>query len=141
MKVNYVIQYKNNFIEFDRNSLYYIVEINSSEFDKYWNEFAYINESFEIAAFCKRIENYRAILDEIKNNTENQIAYPIIAWVDEKNIKISQGRHRIRAIIDSGQENIQLAIKEEYYKYLKDKLTIRIIKSLEVTNNFEIFEK
>lgn len=127
MNINYVKQYKDYLSEFQSNSEYYIIEINSKEFDEYWQRCSYLNEAFKHAADCKRLSKYSQILNEIKNNLNNEIAYPIIAWVDEKNIKISQGRHRIRAIVDSGAETIQLAIKKEYFKILEKQLNFNIV--------------
>jgi len=123
-KVNYAKQYQNNFPEFDLDSVYYIVEINSEKFDKYWNKKAYINENFMTASQCTRIPTYTKLLNEIQTNPNHQIAYPIISWVNEKNIKMSQGRHRIRAIIDSGAETIQIAVKEKDFDILKGQVDI-----------------
>lgn len=63
----------------------------------------------------------------IKTNKNHTIAYPIIEWADKDSFKIFQGRHRIRAIIDSGAETIQLAIKEKYLEIFKDFLEVEIV--------------
>ena len=44
MKINYTKSYKNHFPEFDFNEEYYIIKINSKEFDEYWQKNSYLNE-------------------------------------------------------------------------------------------------
>ena len=127
MKINYTKSYKNHFPEFDFNEEYYIIKINSKEFDEYWQKNSYLNEAFPNNSFCKRLNNYNNILNEIKTNKNHMIAYPIISWVSKDSIKISQGRHRIRAIIDSGAETIQLAIKEKHLEIFKQSLEVENI--------------
>lgn len=131
IKINYVKQFKDHYSEFDGNENYYIIEVDAKKFDQYWNQRAYLGENFETSLDCKRIVNYSKILNEILHNPENQISYPIIKWVNEKHIKVSQGRHRIRAIIDSGVDTIQLAIKVKDYDILNGQLNIKIIKTIQ----------
>ena len=126
-KVNYSKQYKNDFPEFDLDSVYFVVEVDARKFDEYWSKKAYLKENFANALDCKRKEKYNEILNEIKSNPNHQIAYPIISYVDEKNIKMSQGRHRIRAIIDSGATTLQIAVKEEHFDILKSQIEIKMI--------------
>lgn len=126
-KVNYSKQYKNNFPEFDLDSVYFVVEVDAGSFDEYWAKKAYLKEHFSNALDCSRREKYYEILNEIKSNPNHQIAYPIISYVNEKNIKMSQGRHRIRAIIDSGATTLQIAVKEEHVDILKSQIDIKII--------------
>lgn len=130
MKINYVEKYKSNMLEFDRDCKYYIIEVNSKEFERYWINHAYLNEAFIDASSCSRISKYIEILNQIKYNPNNEIAYPIISHINNKTIKMSQGRHRIRAIIDSETEKIQLAIKKEYYEIFKKQIDINLIKEL-----------
>lgn len=125
MKINYSETYKNEISYFDCDTKYYILEINSKGFDDYWQECSSLDESFASPFDCKRPSNYSKILEEIKTNPNNEIAYPIISWVTSDAIKISQGRHRIRAIIDSGEDTIQLAIKEEYLVLFKKTMAQR----------------
>lgn len=127
VKVNYVKQYKTHFIEFDSNSTYIIVEVDSAEFDKYWNTKAHLNENFEKAFNCKRMNTYADIVKEIQTNPNHEIAYPIISWVNEKNIKMSQGRHRIRAIIDAGAMTLQIAVKKEFFDTLKNQINVKVV--------------
>lgn len=128
MKINYVIKYKDHFSEFYKNHYYSIIELNSKEFDKYWNSKVYYGqESFKNKEKCSRIESYNKLYKEITNNPEHTIAYPIISWVDENNIEICQGRHRIRAIIDSGSETIQIGIEKKYLAILKNQIDFKII--------------
>ena len=126
-KVNYSKQYKNDFPEFDLDSVYFVVEVDARKFDEYWSKKAYLKENFANALDCKRKEKYNEILNEIKSNPNHQIAYPIISYVDEKNIKMSQGRHRIRAIIDSGATTLQIAVKEEHFDILKSQIELKMI--------------
>ena len=65
MKINYTKSYKNHFPEFDFNEEYYIIKINSKEFDEYWQKNSYLNEAFPNKSFCKRLNNYNNILNEI----------------------------------------------------------------------------
>ncbi len=127
MEINYTKSYKNHFPEFDFNEEYYIIKINSKKFDDYWQKNSYLDEAFHNKLSCKRLSSYNNILNEIKTNKNHTIAYPIISCVNKDSIKISQGRHRIRAIIDSGAENIQLAIKEKSLIIIKQFLEVEII--------------
>ena len=127
MIINYTKQYQNYLSEFDFDKEYYIIETNSKDFDEYWQKYSYFNEAFLTYTCCTRIANYEKILNEIKSNKKHQIAYPIILWVDEESIKISQGRHRIRAIIDSGAKTIKVGVEKRYLDYLKKHLDIEIV--------------
>mgnify|MGYP001027909515 FL=1 len=127
MEINYTKSYKNHFPEFDFNEEYYIIKVNSKKFDNYWQNNSFLDESFPNKLFCTRLSSYNDILNEIKTNKNHTIAYPIIEWADKDSFKIFQGRHRIRAIIDSGAETIQLAIKEKYLEIFKDFLEVEIV--------------
>ena len=127
MEINYTKYYKNHYPEFDFIDEYYIIKVNPKKFDEYWQKKSYLNEAFPNKSFCKRLNNYNNILNEIKTNKNHMIAYPIISWVSKDSIKISQGRHRIRAIIDSGAETIQLAIKEKHLEIFKQSLEVENI--------------